>query len=174
MTDRELYEAYKRDVYRMCFYLLRNGPDAEDACQDVFVQAFRHDRSGVDHPRAWLMRIAVNTCRNLSRRNRMRQWKQSLLTAWEKPGQAAASAQQAAERNESASELARLLGKLPEKLRAAVILKYVHDMKVAEIALALDIPEGTAKSRIHNGLRRLRRIMEEESSYPIKGGTVRE
>ena len=53
-------------------------------------------------------------------------------------------------------ELASVLSGLPEGQREAVILKYVDDWTFREIAEALEIPEGTVKSRIHNALKTLR------------------
>lgn len=65
MTERELFDSYNKDVYRTCYYMLRNAQDAEDLCHDVFVTVFRQDWRSVEHTRAWILRIAMNQCLNL-------------------------------------------------------------------------------------------------------------
>lgn len=37
MTERQLFETYNKDVFRMCYYMLRNKSDSEDVCQEVFI-----------------------------------------------------------------------------------------------------------------------------------------
>src|SRR5690606_29840909 len=67
------------------------------------------------------------------------------------------SAEHIVEEKEQAGEVMRLLTTLPAKIRAAVTLRYLNEMSIAEISEVLQIPEGTVKSRIHKGLRRLRK-----------------
>ncbi|GJM73960.1 hypothetical protein HMSSN036_61760 [Paenibacillus macerans] len=68
MTERELFDCYNKDVYRTCYYMLRNAQDAEDVCHDVFVTVFRQDWQRIEHVRAWIMRITMNHCLNLLRK----------------------------------------------------------------------------------------------------------
>jgi RNA polymerase sigma-70 factor (ECF subfamily) len=60
------------------------------------------------------------------------------------------------EKSESRSELAAILIALPAEQREVLLMRFVDDMSLQEIAAALDIPVGTVKSRIHNALRTLR------------------
>jgi len=60
------------------------------------------------------------------------------------------------ERTASRAQLARVLRAIPEEQREVVLMRFVDDMSVREVAAALDIPEGTVKSRQHNALRTLR------------------
>jgi DNA-directed RNA polymerase specialized sigma24 family protein len=59
-----LYRSYKTEVHRLASYLLRNGADAEDASQTVFLNVLRALRQGVTpaEPRAWLLAITRNVC----------------------------------------------------------------------------------------------------------------
>jgi RNA polymerase sigma-70 factor (ECF subfamily) len=57
--------------------MLRNAQDAEDLCHDVFVTVFRQDWRNVEHLRAWIMRITMNHCLNLLRRNKSQAEKQN-------------------------------------------------------------------------------------------------
>jgi RNA polymerase sigma-70 factor (ECF subfamily) len=54
------------------------------------------------------------------------------------------------------SDVRRALGALPEAMREVILMRVVDEMRVREIALALEIPEGTVKSRIHQALERLK------------------
>ncbi|TDD62625.1 RNA polymerase sigma factor, partial [Actinomadura darangshiensis] len=74
------------------------------------------------------------------------------------PPDPAEGVEDAAARHETGRELAALLVELPEMQRAAVVLRHVTDLPVAEIAAVLDLPEGTVKSHVSRGLARLRTL----------------
>jgi RNA polymerase sigma-70 factor (ECF subfamily) len=59
--------------------------------------------------------------------------------------------------NDSRSELAVVLAVLPDNQREVILMRFVDDMKITEIAVTLNIPPGTVKSRLHNALQVLRR-----------------
>ncbi|MGR5904670.1 sigma-70 family RNA polymerase sigma factor [Bacillus paranthracis] len=56
--------------------------------------------------------------------------------------------------------LGEIILKVPEEQRAVLILSYYHDMQQKEIAEVLDIPVGTVKSRLHNGIKKLKQLLE--------------
>ena len=68
----------------------------------------------------------------------------------------------AAERRETTAALARGIERLPVQMRAVVVLRFVQDASLAEIADTLECPLGTVKSRLHNALRLLRADMRRE------------
>lgn len=70
MTDREIFELYKEDVYYFCYYLMKNQADAEDISQEVFVKVILADRSKVRNLKSWILRIASNECNSLIRRRK--------------------------------------------------------------------------------------------------------
>ncbi|RXT07788.1 RNA polymerase sigma factor [Ammoniphilus sp. CFH 90114] len=144
MTPRELFERYKEDIYRTCYYMLQNQQDAEDVCQEVFIQAIKHDYQRIEKLKPWLLSMTMNACRNaLKKRNRLALW--NWTKTWIQPNQSETNVLQ----SEVRSELSHVLQELPEKIRSIVILRYYHDMKHEEIAEALGIPVGTVKSRCH-------------------------
>ncbi|NGZ73946.1 RNA polymerase sigma factor [Saccharibacillus alkalitolerans] len=174
MTNKELFETYRSDVYRTCYYMLGQASDAEDICQEVFMTAFRGDWQKIDNVRTWLLRIAVNRSLNLlKRRNNLRaklKHYPHLLA-----GRPDTTPDIRAEDRESAEEWAGYVGRLPLKIRAVISLRYVHDLGTAEIADLLNIPQGTVKSRQHKGLRLLKAMLEREGkSESIKGGAYHE
>jgi RNA polymerase sigma-70 factor (ECF subfamily) len=159
LTEKELFETYRKDVYKTCLYMLQQRADAEDVCQDVFMTVFRHDWRQVEYLKTWLLRVAVNHCLNhLKKNSRFRTDGQLLL--FQRRSEAAKAAEVVAEERESATETVKLVGQLPAKIRAAVSLRYLHECSLSEIAAILSIPEGTVKSRLNKGLKLLRPMME--------------
>ncbi|MDO3409305.1 RNA polymerase sigma factor [Saccharibacillus sp. CPCC 101409] len=170
MTNKELFETYRSDVYRTCYYMLGQAADAEDICQEVFMTAFRSGWQHIDNVQAWLLRIAVNRCLNLLKRrttlrSKLTTHSRLLVRAPEQTPDAAA------EDREAAEEWAGYLGRLPIKIRAVISLRYIHDLAIAEIAEILKIPAGTVKSRQHKGLKLLKQMLEKQGKLKLnKGG----
>lgn len=158
MTERELFDAYNKDVYRTCYYMLRNAQDAEDLCHDVFVTVFRQDWRNVGHIRAWIMRITMNHCLNLLRRNQTQREKQSQVE-WlhEQTAAAVKSVDTVVLERAAAAEWEHLLRQLPDKLMSVITLRYIGELSISEIAETLNIPVGTVKSRIHKALKIMRK-----------------
>ncbi|WP_254362058.1 RNA polymerase sigma factor [Paenibacillus sp. MZ04-78.2] len=156
LTDRDLFDTYRRDVYYLCHYMLHNAADAEDICQEVFLKAFQTDRQGVERIKPWLLRIAVNRCKShLDRRKRgvLKELKHFLLER----RRDTEAADEALERKETELETERWLRALPIKNRTVMTLRYIHELSLQEIAETLNIPPGTVKSRLNRGLRQMRK-----------------
>ncbi|MCI1773845.1 MAG: RNA polymerase sigma factor [Paenibacillus lautus] len=170
MTERELFDSYNKDVYRTCYYMLRNAQDAEDLCHDVFVTVFRQDWRSVEHTRAWIMRIAMNQCLNLLRRNQTQREKQSQVE-WlhEQTAASVKSVDTIVLEKAAAAEWESLLRQLPDKLMAVVTLRYIGELSMAEIAETLKIPVGTVKSRLHKALKIMRKKLEHHNGFWLKG-----
>lgn len=172
MTNKELFETYRSDVYRTCYYMLGQAADAEDVCQEVFMSAFRGRREEIVNVKAWLLRIAVNQCLNLLKRRgnlRAKLSRHSHMLA----GRSERTLEDRIERDEAAGEWALCLSKLPVKIRAVVSLRFVHDLGISEISEMLNIPPGTVKSRQHKGLKLLRGMVDRQPDLmpPTKGGS---
>lgn len=171
MTNHQLFETYRSDVYRICYYMLGQAADAEDLCQEVFLTAFRADRAGIDNLKPWLLRIAVNRCVNLLKRrgnlrSKLANYSHLLV------GKAERTPEDRIEQREASEEWADRLARLPVKIRTVVSLRFVHDLGISEIAELLDIPPGTVKSRQHKGLKLLRGMLDKPQNplNPIQGG----
>ncbi|MED4956164.1 RNA polymerase sigma factor [Paenibacillus sp. FSL R5-0527] len=171
MTERELFDCYNKDVYRTCYYMLRNAQDAEDVCHDVFVTVFRQDWQRIEHVRAWIMRITMNHCLNLLRKNRTKREKQSEVQRLHEHAVAAAvkPVDAVVLEKEASAEWERLLKQLPDKLLAVVTLRYIGELSMAEIAETLRIPQGTVKSRLHKALKMMRKKLEQNHPIWLKG-----
>jgi len=119
LTERELFVSYNKDVYRTCYYMLRNAQDAEDLCHDVFITVFRQDWRSVEHTRAWIMRIAMNQCLNLLKRKQAQLKKQSQVQLLHEQSTTLVKSVDTIVLEKAAEEEGEaLLRQLPEKLMA--------------------------------------------------------
>ncbi len=159
----ELFAAHRGLVFTTALRLSGGWADAEDLTAEAFLRAYRalagydHDRIALLQPRAWLMTILMNLWRNWVR-TRSRQPPPDLREVPVETVDPGESVEEAALRRETGDELQALLGLLPEEQRAAVVLRHVVDLPVSEIATVLRIPQGTVKSHVSRGLKRLRAL----------------
>jgi RNA polymerase sigma-70 factor (ECF subfamily) len=164
LAIERLVQTYQRDVYRLALSILDNPDDADDATQEVFLSALR----GLDSFRAdaslktWLFSITVNVCRSrLQRFKRRELLKQILQSLFHVRGDQTLPESEAIQ-NESDAALWRAIHTLDEKHRIPIVLRYYHDLPVADIAELLEIPVGTVHSRLNHARERLRVLLKEE------------
>jgi RNA polymerase sigma factor (sigma-70 family) len=134
------------------------GDDAEDVVQMAFVKAFRNlhqCRDGAAY-RPWFLRIVINETKNANRAARRYQAATERLTLLDVPldGHDPAASAVADERR---SELLAAVRELPEPQQRVVACRFFLDLDERETAIALGVPGGTVKSRLHRALRRLHR-----------------
>ena len=146
----ELVYAYQDAVYNLCYRMLYDRVEAEDAAQEAFLRAYLHLQR-YDPSRSfktWVLSIASNYCIDRIRRRRM-QWLSlddplpnlSLREDDPEPEDIAITREQSA-------ALQTMLSKLPPDYRAAVVLRYWYDYSYVEIADILDTTESAIKSRL--------------------------
>jgi RNA polymerase sigma-70 factor (sigma-E family) len=141
-----LYEARFAEMVRLAFLMTGSLETAEDLVQDSFVRLHRK-WSSVRTPDAYLRTAVVNACRSHHRR-RARERSRRV----ESEGVAVLGA----------DELSDLLLTLPHRQRAAIVLRYYHDLPDREIAEVLNCRVGTVASSIHRALARLRMELNHE------------
>jgi RNA polymerase sigma-70 factor, ECF subfamily len=132
--------------------ILRDGELARDAVQEAMIRAWR-DLPGLRDPDrfdAWLQRLLANACLDLVRR-RKRRVIEVELTPLDAP-----STVDIATGLADRELLDRALAGLAPSHRAVVALHYLLGMPLPEVAAALGIPTGTAKSRLHYALAAMR------------------
>jgi RNA polymerase sigma-70 factor (ECF subfamily) len=146
------YYAYIR---RLALTILDDGSpeavaEADDAAQETFITAQRALAGfrGRASLKTWLTAIAVNTCRARLRKRKLRQTLQSTLRGLHL-AQRLASPEETAVQNETRRHLWQAVDSLDEKHRLPVILRYVHELTVPEIAASLGTNDGTIHSRLH-------------------------
>ena len=163
LAPKALAERHYVELYRYALSVLREERAAEDAVQDAFERAFAalgrypEERLRAMRLRPWMYRITLNVARNRLRERR------------EVPVEEISSAGVALsyEGREGVMDVLAALGRLPERQRVAVMLRYLQDLPYAEISGVTGWPEGTAKTLVRRGVARLRKIMAVENP---KGG----
>lgn len=168
-------------LYSIALRLLGDRRDAEEVAQDALIRAFRamrdypHERVAALRLRPWLASITVNLARNRRRRHDDRQPPaalEPLLDAGFEPvSDVRSSPTTSADRRETQRELAAALLLLTPAVRAAIVLRHVDGLSVAEVAEALGRPEGTIKAQVHRGLRELRAALEASPDFTVPNRT---
>ncbi len=162
--DRSAFEVillrHQDRIYNLCRYMLQDPQNAQDAAQDVFLKAykalkdFRPDASLY----TWLYRIAVTTCLDYRRKSRREVFRSEPLT--EDLPSDEHSPHQLYESRKITETIQLALQKLPEKLRAAIVLREIEELSYVEIAEVLHTSVGTVKSRIWRARDQLRRLLK--------------
>jgi RNA polymerase sigma-70 factor (ECF subfamily) len=154
-----LVNEYQPSIYRLAYSILEDGPEAEEAAQDVFVAALKGLRSyrGESSLTTWLYAITVNLCRDRLRARRTRdRLAQALTLLAHTDKRHHVSAEDEAIRSEGEAVIRNAVKTLGEKQRLPVLLRYYHGCSVQEIAQILKINEGTVCSRLATARNQLR------------------
>ena len=154
---KEWIRRYSDDVLRTCFVLLSDQSLAEDAMQDTFTTAWKNmsQFEGRENasPKTWLMRIAVNTCKDTLRSSWMRHI--------DRRQEIEALPLSIASCPEEKLALTQAIMALPPKLREIVLLYYYQDMSLRTCANVLGISAPTATRRLQQAQKKLRIQLEE-------------
>jgi len=154
----QLIMRYERRIFALAFRLTGSVEDAQDAAQETFTRLHLRLRE-IQAGRGagpWLCAVAVNACRDIGRRRR-RSRLIPLPPAIEVPDALTDPERRAAAR-ESQECLRAGLATLPEKERAALLLREMQGLSTAEVARALGSSEVTVRSQICNARMKLRRF----------------
>ncbi len=153
----QLVAQYEVPLLRTCYMYLRDRALAEDAVQETFLKAYKALPSfrGDCSEKTWLMRIAVNICRDMRRsawfRHVDRSVDMDLLSNMAKPTDLG-----------EADDLTQAIMQLPPKYREVVLLHFYQDMTYREIAGVLNVAVSTVGRRVQQACGRLERRLRKE------------
>lgn len=166
-----LVETYQRPVYNLCYRMLGNAEEAEDASQETFWRAYqaleRYDpgRSFI----TWLLSIAAHFCIDQQRKRRMQFTDIEMMPEGNLPDLEPGPEKRIAQLQEDES-IHKLLNHLQAQDRAAVILKYWYEFSEIEIANALGLTQSAVKSRLFRARRLLAENWENEQKESVSSG----
>lgn len=150
---QELAASYQSSLFAAAFNVCKNAQDAEDVVQDTFVQYYtsKKEFESEQHIRAWLLRVAVNKAKNITRtfwrRNKLSIEDYMETLVFETP---------------EAETLFETVMRLPEKYRIVLHLYYYEEYAVREIAEILKLSESNVKIRLSRGRAMLKETLKEE------------
>jgi RNA polymerase sigma-70 factor (ECF subfamily) len=148
---------YQAAVFALVSRVAGPGPQVQDLAQETFLRAYRafpsFDLAGPAHVSTWLLTIAVRLALN-ARKRAARSMVSPLAEADAFPD--AATPETERTRRELGRAIARAAAELSDDQRAAFVLAEFHGMSLADIAEALEIPEGTVKTRLFRARAQLR------------------
>ena len=155
---RLLVEAYQTQVYRLALRMCGEAA-ADDVTQEAFLAAWRALPAfrGTCRFSTWLYRLTTNAAIDCLRREK-RHRDADDLDGVELPD-GGDTPQEAAERTETQTAVRSALSALSDEHRQVLLLRYMQEMDYGEIAVALDISEGTVKSRINRAKARLKELL---------------
>ena len=137
-------------LLRTCYLYLRDRALAEDAVQETYLKALRYlsDFRGESSEKTWLMKIAINTCRDIQRSAWFRHHDRRITP--EMLPEAMEEYEQKDER------ITLLIAQLPQKLKEVVLLYYFQELSVIEIAKVLSISQSSVSGRLKRARERLK------------------
>ena len=165
-----LHQRYGALVQRHVLRMVRDAVAAQDLTQEAFLRVWTRAEQWNERGsfKAWLLRIATNLTLNYlrSRRRRPQQPLEPMLPSWDVDDEsdlapawlvdrASLGPEAVLELSELRQAVIELLDALPEEKREVLWLVQGGDMSIGDVAEALDIPEGTVKSRLHYARRHL-------------------
>jgi RNA polymerase sigma-70 factor (ECF subfamily) len=164
-----LLHQHGEKIFALALRMCRHSADAQDMVQDVFLQGLRkwHTFRGESDPGTWLYAIAARSCKARMRRkggidrrtpaiSQLMPWNETTVM---EVAAASEGEENQAERNEALERVQAEIARLPEFLRAPVVLKEVMGLSVEDTAAALNLLENTVKTRLHRARLALRKAM---------------
>jgi len=161
----KLIQAYQKEVYRLALSILDDPDEAEEGTQDAFIAVLRALDSfhGGSSLKTWIFSITINICRTrLQRRKARVRLKYITEELFRSQSRNNHSPEKTVIQTESDSMVQDAIQRLDDKHRLPIILRYYHDLSVAEIAETLAIPQGTVHSRLNSAREHLRQVLKEE------------
>ena len=142
----------EQQLYATAKTILHNDQDCADAIQESIVKAFSkiHTLKKDDYAKTWLIRILINECYNIARQNGRKEYlEENHMEISEQ-----------SDENRDYSELYKAVNNLKEELRIPVVLYYMEEFKVKEIARILEISEGAVQKRLARAREKLKNMIQ--------------
>jgi len=165
-----LVETYQKPVYNLCYRMVGEPEEAEDAAQETFLRAYQNLHR-YDPSRSfgtWILSIAAHYCIDRLRKRKFAMFSMDAEnedgSSFELPDPASPDPEAESVTKEERDRLHLLLKDLDATDRAAVIMRYWYDFSEVEIANSLKLTVSAVKSRLHRSRRALAGMWQENES----------
>ncbi len=167
ITIENIYEEYNRYIYYLCLKLTKNPVEAEDLMQEVWMKVVRYESymKEVDHVKAWLTTICMNTFRDRYRKQVRRskyvanQPDQLDISLLDLIASDVLSVEEQLEKEDVCEIVRTKISELDAIYQKTVMYFYVHQFSLNEIAEVMKVSIGTVKSRLFRAKQRLKEMI---------------
>lgn len=161
----ELYAATYRRQYQFACKYVKDVFLAQDILQETYILVLKN-LSKLKNPRlfvSWLNQITFHVCFDANEKHMKQssELSQDLETLDLKPAQRASDPQQLFENIAGKQEMMDKILSLPPNNAQAIIMKYYNDMKLEDIALAMDVSRSSVKRYVSSGLKQLKKMLNQ-------------
>ena len=159
-----LVRQYETGVFRLALSIVGDQAEASEITQKTFIAALRALPAYQEKQsfKAWLYRIALNNSRShLRKRKVIERLRTTLTSIFRVETQEQVSPEEAIIENEKEAAIWRSLSQLDDRHRIVVVLRYFHELPIAEISEILSVNEGTIHSRLHSAREKLRNALKD-------------
>lgn len=180
----ELVTEYKDKLFNVAYRMLGNRQEAEDVVQESFLRVYSNiGQYDANYKLStWIYRITTNLCIDRLRKKKVAVdsldeefTENEGQTLYDRLSSREPTPEEAALIQETQAVVQYAIDQLPPAYRAAIVLRYIHDLSMQEISDILQIPVPTVKTRLHRGREALKAILdehEEQLASPKKVRTV--
>jgi RNA polymerase sigma-70 factor (ECF subfamily) len=165
-----LVDNYQRAVFNLCYRMLWDAAEAEDAAQETFIRAYTRLASFDPNRKfsTWLLAIASHYCIDRLRQRRLNLLSWDHLQPWRHPADPQPGPEEAALRSETQRYVQKLLAGLAPDYRAVLVLRYWHEFSYEEIAQALNSTVPAVKSRLFRARQMLAQAEARTQTRPTR------
>ena len=162
----ELYEKYHHDVFKFLFYMTKNKEQAEDLTQEVYIRILRAYTSfeGKSSEKTWIFSIARNVAIDFFRKQKT--LKDRILERFDWAENQLKDTNKLPEElilhSEESKKLFSALNYLTVDQRSVVLLRYYHDLSIAETAATLNWSESKVKTTQHRAIKKIKDLINEQ------------
>jgi len=167
----EIVDAFQKPVFNLCYRMLGDAPEAEDAAQETFLRAYTKIDTYNPNRKfsSWLLSIASHYCIDRLRKRRYQMVSWDDLPPWRWLPDTKPQPEAVALKHEADENVHELLDTLPADYRAATILRYWYEMSYDEIAETMDTSVSAIKSRLFRARQMLADAAQQQA--PQLGGS---
>lgn len=154
MEAEKLVKTYSDMVYGIAYRYMGSKEDAEDVYQETFFTYFKKDREfeSDEHLKAWLIKVTISKCKDiLLKRHYPLDIDELEVAEDDKPFS-----------KDEVMDLHDAINKLKDEYKEAILLFYMNDMSVKEIASTLDVTENVVKLRLSRARKKLKEFLTDE------------
>lgn len=155
-----IYDQFAPKIFKYCYFRVSSREEAEDLSSQVFIRAWDHIAEGneVTNVQGFLYRIASNLVIDFYRKRK--DWREISLDDPANPIDIpdASDPSEKLDREGAIRELQKKLQQLPDHYREVIILKYVNDLSIQEIAEIIQTSENNVSVRIHRAIEKLKSL----------------